>query len=268
MAIVGGTDAKVTAVSGHESASMKHMTPKTLTLFRSRMLMLRLSALLTVLQSLFSLDDRSPVLFLSKKPTSCDRMVSNSRLLSRLFKRAICTVNMLPRRPAKIPLSSAAMSKVRLYVLNADSSLSMATASTSSPVKCGMDAAATAYSTRNKNATESSGKSGYDKRSSAQNVPLLSFFRRLRLSAIVESTITPSSSSIPDSSPRWPNRVSARPSRGSVSTPSNGLDDADADAVRSSACASASSLTRISTVTEQKAMSHAHQKMAWSLDES
>ena len=32
--------------------------------------------------------------------------------------------------------------------------------------------------------------------------------------------------------------------------------------------ASASSLTRISTVTEQKAMSHAHQKMAWSLDES
>ena len=266
MAIVGGTDARVTAVSGHESASMKHMTPKTLTLFLSRMLMLRLSALLTVLQSLFSLDDRSPVLFLSKKPTSCDRMVSNSRLLSRLFKRAICTVNMLPRRPAKIPLSSAAMSKVRLYVLNADSSLSMATASTSSPVKCGMDAAATAYSTRNKNATESSGKSGYDKRSSAQNVPLLSFFRRLRLSAIVESAMTPSSSSIPSSSPRWPNRVSARPRRGSVSTPSNGLDDADA--ARSSACASASSLTRISTVTEQKAMSHAHQKMAWSLDES
>ena len=218
---MGGTDARVTAVSGHESASMKHITPSTLTLFRSRMFMLRLSALLTVLQSLLSLDDRSPVLFLSKKPTSWAKMVSNSRRLSLLFSRAICTVNTLPRSPANTPLASAATSNVRLYRLNADSSLSIATASTSSPVKCGMEAAATAYSARNKNATESSGRSGYDKRRRAQNVPDFVFF------ALPSPRVLPSSSSTSSSSESG----CVLPSSGAVSAPyvcaSPAVDDDD-----------------------------------------
>jgi len=54
---------------------------------------------LTVEQSLLRRLLRSPVLFRSKNPMSCDRMASKSRRLTRALSRAICTVKMLPRRP-------------------------------------------------------------------------------------------------------------------------------------------------------------------------
>eukprot|EP00982_Pelagococcus_subviridis_P006279 30041-Pelagococcus_subviridis.AAC.10 len=136
---VGGNDASVTAVSGHDSASMKHNTPITFTAFRSMTLMLSDSAFETVLQSLFRRDDRSPVLFRSKKPTSCRSTASNSRRRTRAFNRAICTVNTLPRSPAKIPARSAAINSETEYRRNAAASRSMATASTKHPVKCGTE---------------------------------------------------------------------------------------------------------------------------------
>ena len=113
---VGGSDARVTAVSGQESANMKHKTPITFTAFRSATFMFRLSALLTVLQSLFRRLLRSPVLFSSKKPTSCASTESKRRRRTLEFRRAICTVKTLPRRPAKMPDASAAARSMLEYL--------------------------------------------------------------------------------------------------------------------------------------------------------
>mmetsp|Transcript_14135 Transcript_14135/g.59555 ORF Transcript_14135/g.59555 Transcript_14135/m.59555 type:complete len:469 (+) Transcript_14135:1197-2603(+) len=256
---VGGSDASVTSVKGQLSANMNPKTPSALTKFRAATLMFNDRAFETVEQSLFRRDDKSPVLCVSKNPPSCVSKLSKSFERTRALSRAICTVKMDPRAPANAPAASAASNRHALYFLKAAGSRSMATASTSSPVKCGTLAAATAYRTRNTNATDNKGASGAERSrsdASAERLDFL-FFR-------VDESPSPSE----ESASRADSASSSGSSRAVEVSSSISPPILENEFFRSSAAASASSTSAHSAGAAVKATSHAAQNTACAAAES
>mmetsp|Transcript_5293 Transcript_5293/g.22436 ORF Transcript_5293/g.22436 Transcript_5293/m.22436 type:complete len:470 (-) Transcript_5293:366-1775(-) len=257
---VGGSDASVTSVKGQLSANMNPKTPSALTKFRAATLMFNDRAFETVEQSLFRRDDKSPVLCVSKNPPSCVSKLSKSFERTRALSRAICTVKMDPRTPANAPAASAASNRHALYFLKAAGSRSMATASTSSPVKCGTLAAATAYRTKNTNATDNNGASGAERSRSDASAERLDFFRF----GSVDENPSPSE----ESASRADSASSSGSTKAVVVSSSISPPIIENEFFRSSAAASASSTSAHSTGAAANATSHATQNTACAAAES